>query len=67
MTIDDTIRDEKLQYDIEAANLSALSSGKIDKHEYFTGDEILPSNWNKVIEQCKFPYSPIGKAFEKQT
>ena len=44
MTIDGKIRDEKLQYDIEAANLSALSSGKIDKHEYFTGDEILPSN-----------------------
>ena len=44
MTIDDKIRDEKLQYDIEAANLSPLSSGKIDKHEYFTGDEILPSN-----------------------
>ena len=33
MTIDDKIRDEKLQYDInrEAAKLSALSSGKIDK------------------------------------
>ena len=69
MTIDDKIRDEKLQYGInrEAAKLSALSSGKIDKHEYFTGDEILPSNWNKVIEQRKFPYSSTGKAFEKQT
>ena len=46
MTIDDQIRDEKLQYDInrEAAKISALSSGKIDKYEYLTGKEILPSN-----------------------
>ena len=35
--IDDKIRDEKLQYDInrEAAKISALSFGKIDKYEYF--------------------------------
>ena len=46
MTIDDKIRDEKLQYDInrEAANISALSSGIIDKYEYLTGEETLPSN-----------------------
>ena len=46
MTIEDQIRDEKLHYDInrEAAKISALSSGKIDKHEYLTGKEILPSN-----------------------
>ena len=39
MTIDDQIRDEKLQYDInrEAAKISAISSGKIDKYEYSTG------------------------------
>ena len=44
MTIDDKIRDKKLQYDTnrEAAKISALSSGKIDKYEYFTGEEILP-------------------------
>ena len=49
MTIDDQIRDEKLQYDInrEAAKISALSSGKIDKYEYLTGEEILPSNQKK--------------------
>ena len=36
MTIKDQIKDEKLQYDInrEAAEISALSSGKIDKYEY---------------------------------
>ena len=69
MTIEDQIRDEKLQYDInrEAAKISALSSGKIDKFEYITGEEILPSNQQQIIEQAKFTYSPLGKAFEKQT
>ena len=68
MTIDDQIKDEKLQYDInrEAAKISALSSGKIDKYEYLTGEEILPSNQQQIIEQAKFTYSPLGKAFEKQ-
>ena len=69
MTIEDQIKDEKLQYDIntEAAKISALSSGKIDKYEYLTGEEILPSNQKQIIEQAKFTYSPLGKAFEKQT
>ena len=68
MTINDQIRDEKLQYDInrKAAEISALSSGKIDKYEYLTGKEILPSNQQQIIEQAKFTYSPLGKAFEKQ-
>ena len=68
MTIDDQIRDEKLQYDInrKAAEISALSSGKIHKYEYLTGEEILPSNQQQIIEQAKFTYSPLGKAFEKQ-
>ena len=69
MTIEDQIKDEKLQYDInrEAAKISALSSDKIDKYEYLTGEEILPSNQQQIIEQAKFTYSPLGKAFEKQT
>ena len=64
MTINDQIRDEKLQYDInrEAAKISALSSGKIRKYEYLTGEDILPSNQQQIIEQAKFTYSP----FEKQ-
>ena len=46
MTIDNQIKDEKLQYNInrEAAKISALSSGKIHKYEYLTGEDILPSN-----------------------
>ena len=67
MTIENKIKDEKLQYDInrEAAKMSALSSGKFDKYEYLTGEEILPSNQQKIIEQAKFTYSPLGKVFEK--
>ena len=68
MTINNQIRDEKLQYDInrEAAKISALSSNKIGKYEYLTGEEILPSNQKQIIEQAKFTYSPLGKVFEKQ-
>ena len=68
MTINDQIRDEKLQYDInrKTAEISDLSSGKIDKYEYLTGKEILPSNQQQIIEQAKFTYSLLGKAFEKQ-
>ena len=68
MTINDQIRDEKLQYDInrEAAKISALLSGKIHKYEYLTGEDTLPSNQQQIIEQAKFAYSPLGKAFEKQ-
>ena len=69
MTIDDKIGDKKLHYDInrQAAKISVSSSGKIDKYEYLTGEEILPPNQRRVIEQAKFAYSPLEKAFEKQT
>ena len=65
MTIEDQIRDEKLQYDInrEAGKISALSSGKIDKYEYLTGEDILLSTQQQIIEQAKLTYSPLGKAF----
>ena len=68
MIISDQIRDEKLQHDInrETAKISALSSGNIQKYEYLTGEDILPSNQQQIIEQAKFIYSPLGKAFEKQ-
>ena len=68
MKINDQIKDEKLQYDInrEAAKISALSSGKIHKYEYLTGEDIIPSSQQQIIEQIKFTYSPLGKALEKQ-
>ena len=64
----DQIRYEKLQYDInrETAKISALSSGKIHKYEYRTGEDILPSNQQQIIEQARCTYSALGKAFEKQ-
>ena len=51
MINEDQIRDEKLQYDMnrEAAKISALLSGKIDKYEYLTGEEVLPSNQQQII------------------
>ena len=68
MTINDQIRGEKLQYNInrEAAKISSKSSGKLHKYEYLTSEDILPSNQQKVIEQAKFTYSPLGNAFYKQ-
>ena len=68
LTIDDEIKDEKLLYDIkkEAAKISALLSGKTDKYQYLTGEEILPSDQSRIKEQADFTYSSLGKAFEKQ-
>ena len=61
MTIDGKIRGEKLQYDInrEAAKTLALPSGKID--EYLTGEEVLPSDQSRMIEQVKFTHSHLEK------
>ena len=64
MTINEQIRDEKLQYDIN--RVSALSSGKIHKCEYLTDEDILPTNQQQILEQAKLTYFPLGKAFEKQ-
>ena len=68
MTIDDKITDEKLQYNIkkEPAQISTLSSGKIDKYEYLTGVKILPPDQRRAIEQTNYIYSPLEKAYEKQ-
>ena len=66
MTTDDKIRVEKLQFSIngEAAEISAVSSGKIDKFEYLTGEEILPPDQTGMIEQAKFTNSSLGKALK---
>ena len=67
MTVNDKIRDEKLQYDInkDAAKISALSSGKIDKYEYLIDEEVLLSDQSRIIVRVKFTYSPLEKALEK--
>ena len=66
-TIDDKIRDEKVQYDIngKTAKISVLSLGKIDKYEYLTDKKKLPPDQRKVKEQSKFTYSPLGKSLGK--
>ena len=68
MTNDDKSRNEKLQYDInkEAERISALSAGKIDKYEYLTGEEILPSDQRKVIQQAKFQKKTIEENGKKR-
>ena len=68
MAFDDKIINAKIQHDFnrDVAKISALSSGKFDKYEYLTGEEILPSVLSRIIEQAKFTYSPLGKTFEKQ-
>ena len=60
-------RDEKLEYHVnrEAAKIQLLS-GKIDEYEYLIGEEMLPSDQSRMIEQTKFTYYPLGKAFEKR-
>ena len=67
MTINNQIKDGKLQYYInrKAAEISAKLSGTLHKCEYLTGEDILPTNQQQIIEQTKFIHSPLGKAFEK--
>ena len=50
----------------KSAKLSGLLSGKIEKYEYLTGEEILPSDQSIIIAQIKFTYFLLSKAFEKQ-
>ena len=67
--MDDKIGDGKLQCSVnrETVKIPALSSGSNDKYEYLTGKETLPLNQDQMIEQSKFTYTLLGKAFEKQT
>ena len=68
MTIEDKISEENLECNINrgAVKIPVLSPGKINKYEYITGEEILPSDHSIVVEQTKYIYSPLRKAFEKQ-
>ena len=63
--LDDKIKANQAQYalDREAAKISALSSGELEKYEYLTGEDLgyIPD----VIKKAKFEYSPFGKVFNK--
>ena len=65
MTTDDVTRDKKLQFVTTkgVTKILTLSSGKSNKHEYLTGEEILPFDQSRIIQQAKFTYSPLGKRF----
>ena len=66
MIIDDNIRYKRLQYNInrEAAKILALSSDKIDKYEFLTGEVISLFDQSRMIKQAKFTYSSSEKALE---
>ena len=68
MLIDDKIKNENYSTILteKQQKYHALSSGRADKYEYLTGEEILPSDQSRTIEQAKFRYSPLGKAFDKE-
>ena len=63
MTMDDQIKDEKLQYDFnrETGTISTLLTPQIDKYEYLAGEEILLSNQKQIIDQAKFTYALLEK------
>ena len=48
----------------EAAKISALSSVKIDKYKYLTGEEILLSDESRIIEQANFTFLSLGKTMK---
>ena len=66
--MDDKVGDKKLQFDInrEVAKILALSSDKIDKHEYLRGGEILPSDQSRTTEEARFTCSALERVFQKQ-
>ena len=68
MTINNQIRDENLRYDVnrEAAKISASWSGKLHKYEYLTGEDILSSNQQQIIQNAKFTYSSLEKLLKNK-
>ena len=68
MTIEDKGKDGKMKNSInrETAKISALSSGKIHKCEYPTGEELLPSDKSGIIQEATFTYFPLGKVFKNK-
>ena len=66
LKLDDKIRDEKLQYDINRkVSTYVLLLGKIDKYKYLIGEEILSAQQYRRRKDAKCSYSTLGIAFEK--
>ena len=63
--LDDKIKENQADYDlyIQNAKISALSSGKLDKYEYLTGEDL--GYGPDPVQKAKFEYSPLGQVFDK--
>ena len=63
--LDNKIRQNKANYELyrKNAKLSALSSGKLDKYEYLTGEDL--EYRPDPVQKAKFEYSPLGQVFNK--
>ena len=63
--LDNKIRENKAQYDLDrqAAKISALSRGELEKYEYSTGENL--GYKPDVVQKAKFEYSPLGQVFNK--
>ena len=66
MILDDKIKANKAQYDLdrEAAKISTLSNGELEKYEYLTGEDL--GYQPDAIQKVKFEYSPLGKLFNER-
>ena len=60
------IKLEMKNYNMILREKLAFSSSKINKYEYLTSEKVFPSNQKQIIEQAKFTYFPLGKAFKEQ-
>ena len=63
--IDRKIKQNKADYDLyrQNAEISALSSGDLDRYEYLTKKDL---NYKPdPIQKAKFEYSPLGQVFNK--
>ena len=63
--LDNKIRQNKADYDLyrKNAKISALSSGKLGKYEYLTGEDI--GYRPDPVQKAKFEYSPLVKCLIK--
>ena len=63
--LDDKVKTNKAQYDLDrqAAKISALSSGELDKYEYLTGEDLRYKP--DAVQNVTFEYFPLGKVFNK--
>ena len=60
---------EKYNLGRQNANISALSSGNVSKHEFLSGRDVLPEKGllEKAVALKRFEYLPLGKELKAQT